>query len=380
MTQPASELDPKAIEAAEAPPQILSHPGPDYGVDSRRFQGIPSLACVSDLHLLAVWYGGKSPGEDENNYVVLAESTDGGEHWSSEILAIEPGAGGPVRAFDPEIWLAPDGRVWFFWAQGVRAKYATRSGVWGMHHAPGGDFSKDWSVPRRLCDGVMMCKPLAFSDGRWGLPVSIWHHRQEGSAALWTSSDQGETWQQAGAADVAPEERSYDEHMLVERRDRSLWMWVRTRRGIAESTSVDGGAQWSPLQPSAIPHVDSRFFIRRLASGNLLLVRHHPADGSFASPEGKGKRSHLSAFLSTDDGQHWEGGLLLDERLGVSYPDGDQAPDGTIHIVYDFDRRGAREILTVALREEEILRGGSLDPERRIAISKPPTQVEFSSG
>lgn len=370
MNQQAA-LDPAALAAAEASPQVLSRPGEAYQVNGRRFQGIPSLACVSSDRLLATWYGGKTPGEDENNYVVVAESGDGGRSWSPEILAVEPGAGGPVRAFDPELWLAPDGRVRLFWAQGVRAKYATRSGVWAMTHPSGGDFSRDWSEPQRLGDGVMMCKPLALTDGSWGLPVSIWHHRDHGSAALWLSPDCGQSWKQAGAADVPPDLRSYDEHMVVERRDGSLWMLVRTRHGIAESISTDGGVHWSPLQPSSIPHVDSRFFIRRLASGNLLLVRHHPADGSFAGPGTKGKRSHLSAFLSTDDGHRWQGGLLIDERLGVSYPDGDQAPDGTLHLIYDFDRKGEREILAVAFREEEILQDAVLAPERRVIVSKP---------
>lgn len=35
-------------------------------------------------------------------------------------------------------------------------------------------------------------------------------------------------------------------------------------------------------------------------------------------------RSHLTAYLSKDDGTTWTGGLMLDERRGVSYPDGQQ--------------------------------------------------------
>ena len=58
--------------------------------------------------------------------------------------------------------------------------------------------------------------------------------------------------------------------------------------------------------------------------------------------EKKTGRSHLTAFVSKDDGRSWEGGLMLDERGGVSYPDGQQTADGTIYITYDFDRTGAR--------------------------------------
>ena len=37
-------------------------------------------------------------------------------------------------------------------------------------------------------------------------------------------------------------------------------------------------------------------------------------------------RVQLSAWLSDDDGKTWQGGLVLDERKGISYPDGFQAP------------------------------------------------------
>ena len=40
-----------------------------------------------------------------------------------------------------------------------------------------------------------------------------------------------------------------------------------------------------------------------------------------------GLRRHLTAFISTDDGRTWGGGLMLDERRGVSYPDGQQTAD-----------------------------------------------------
>ena len=53
----------------------------------------------------------------------------------------------------------------------------------------------------------------------------------------------------------------------------------------------------------------------------------------------------------------WQGGLLLDERMNVSYPDGQQTPDGTIVIAYDFDRTGAREVLFCKFREEDVMAG-----------------------
>ena len=115
------------------------------------------------------------------------------------------------------------------------------------------------------------------------------------------------------------------------------------------------------MRPSEIQHPTSRFFIRRLRSGNLLLVKHGPIGTRTG-------RSHLTAFLSRDDGRTWLGGLLLDERDGVSYPDGVQAPDGTIYIVYDYARRGAKEILLAKFAEDDVARGACVSDAAALGL------------
>ena len=156
-----------------------------------------------------------------------------------------------------------------------------------------------------------------------------------------------------------------DEHIIVERNDGSLWLLARTKYGIGESVSTDRGQTWTEVKPSGIAHPSARFFISRLHSGNLLLVKHGPID----KPTG---RSHLMAFVSRDEGQTWQGGLLLDERAGVSYPDGQQAADGQIHIIYDFSRTVSRHILRATFREEDVLAGKpvSKDLQLRQLISE----------
>jgi hypothetical protein len=143
--------------------------------------------------------------------------------------------------------------------------------------------------------------------------------------------------------------------MVVERKDGSLWMLVRTSKAIGESSSCDGGATWSPLEIPAIQHTPSRFFIGRLQSGNLLLVKHLGIDDDPLSA-GKGKqRRDLTAFISRDDGKTWSGGLVLDERVGCSYPDAEQTADGTIYCSWDFMRSRDQEILMTTFREEDVL-------------------------
>ena len=358
-----------ADESYRLPPQVVAVPGEHHSLESRRFQGIPSLALSPQGRLWATWYAGKTPGEDRNNYVVVASSGDRGRTWR-ETLVIDPDGEGPVRAYDPEVWFAPDGRMWLFWAQGFDqpAKLGP-SGVWSMTAKEADDEDVQWSEPRRLSDGVMMCKPLVLSTGEWGLPISFWHRRDARSAGMVVSSDRGEIWSERGACDVPPEVRSHDEHMLVERRDGSLWMLVRTSYGIGESFSRDRGVTWSPLTPASIQHPASRFFIRRLSSGNLLLVKHGPITT-------RTERSHLTAYLSSDDGSTWSGGLLLDERRGVSYPDGQQDQDGTMLIIYDYNRREDRAILMARFTEGDVLAGKleSAASSLRVVVSKCPAK------
>lgn len=333
----------QADEARQPAPRHAGPPLPEHAATNRAFQGIPSLAVAPGGRLWATWYAGVTPGEDQNNYVVLSTSGDDGATWK-EVLAIDPDAAGPQRAFDPELWVTPDGRLFAFWAQSV-GHDGTQSGVWCMETAEPDAPQPKWTSPRRLTDGVMMCKPTDLTSGEWVLPASTWR-TQDHSARLIVSTDQGKTWALRGGCNVPVEARQFDEHMLIERRDGSLWMLVRTRYGIGESVSTDRGRTWPELTPSALPHPSARFFIRRLNSGNLLLVKHGPLDDKLG-------RSHLMAFVSTDDGRTFQGGLLLDERTGVSYPDGQQTPDGLIRIIYDFSRTGSRHILMAAFREED---------------------------
>jgi hypothetical protein len=328
---------------------LASACGGDHKLSSRKFQGIPSLAISAEGRLWATWYAGKTPDEDQNNYVVIASSGDSGKTWT-ENLIIDPDAEGPVRAFDPELWVDPEGRLWSFWAQTI-GHDGTIAGVWARINNNPDSGDSNWSQPRRLTEGIMMCKPTVLSSGEWILPASTWRDT-DNSARVVVSTDKGQTFRFRGACNVPVEVRTFDEQMIVERKDSSLWMLVRTKYGIGESISNDRGVTWSTLAPSSIQHPSARFFLRRLHSGNLLLVKHGPIN------ERTG-RSHLTAYLSENDGSTWSGGLLLDERSGVSYPDGQQSQDGTIHTIYDYSRIGAREILMATFTEEDVVTGNT---------------------
>ena len=347
-------------DPALEPPEVNTSPGAVYADDTRLFQGIPGIERASNGRLWALWYAGgpDEPGEGLGNYVVLVTSGDDGATWSGPRLVIDPP--GPVRAYDPCLWHDPLGRLWLFWAQSYHL-WDGRSGVWSIVTEDATGESPRWSAPRRLCHGIMMNKPTVLSTGEWLLSASVWERKAMAStdpahrhdlggqrgANVMVSRDRGATWAYLGQA-IVPE-RVFDEHMIVERRDGSLWMLVRAAYGIGESVSHDRGRTWDPGRRSSIRHVNSRFFIRRLHSGKLLLVTHNPPDGK--------TRSHLVARLSDDDGETWHGGLMIDERPGVSYPDGVQGPDGTVYTIYDYARQADRTILMATFTEQDVVRG-----------------------
>ena len=77
------------------------------------------IARTPKGRLWAVWYASPTGREDRNNYVVAVTSGDDGRTWSEAVLVIDPDRDGPVRAFDPQVWLDPDGQLWLFWAQTI---------------------------------------------------------------------------------------------------------------------------------------------------------------------------------------------------------------------------------------------------------------------
>lgn len=364
-------VDVPPTELGLQPAPIIMPPGEKYAGCDRAFQGIPGIERAANGRLWATWYGG-GPDEGPENYVMLVTSGDDGKSWSDVLFVIDPP--GIVRAFDPCLWHDPQGRLWLFWAQGV-THWDGRGGVWAIVTEQSGEANPSWSAPRRLCDGIMMNKPTVLRDGTWLLPAAIWampslnpadpkyvidNTKTTGSWVV-TSTDQGKTFTPLGRSNV--DGRQCDEHMVVERNDGSLWMVVRTKYGLGESFSTDGGKTWSEGRPAeTVKHIDSaaRFFLRRLASGNLLFVKHAP-------PNNHG-RSHLTAFLSGDEGKTWQGGLLIDERGGVSYPDSVQADDGTIYLIYDYSRKDAREILMATFTEEDVKAAQCVSNKARLRV------------
>jgi len=349
-------------DLASQPAHVIVSPWKQHIPLTKR-QGVPGIECTAKGRLWAV-YG--RDVESTRNFQVLKFSDDGGKSWSEEKLMILPRQG--TRAMSPAIWSDPQGRLWLFWGQAAGLQDG-RYGIWAIHTDEPDAPEPAWSAPRRLGDGIMLKKPTVLANGDWLLTSSVW--KADNSIKVYASTDKGTTFTLRGTANIAePKMRGPDEPMIVERKDGTLWMMVRMR-GLAETISRDGGKTWTPVEKIAIQHPTSRFFLRRLQSGALLLVKH-------GGIQEKTKREKLTALISDDDGKTWQGGLMLDERDDVTYPDGVQAADGTLHIIYDHQRTPLGEVLMASFTEEDVRAGKIVSPGaslRQVVDLLPPSKL-----
>lgn len=337
---------------------------------NRTHQGIPGIVRSPGGRLFAVWYAG---GDTEccENYVMMVASDDNGKTWSKPLYVVDPPSAS-VRAFDSTLWLSPEGKLYWFWAQGCGGKsgeweiYDGIAGVWYSvlenPDDPPEDFRFTPSV--RITNGIMMNKPTVLKDGTWCLPISLWtgNYRKHESLGvvsgcwMWVSTDNGKSFQPRGRVDMRHVDGGvcFDEHMFVEHEDGTIQILIRVNKGVAEAFSYDMGFTWTaPSLSHSISGPSSRFFIHRLKSGHLLLVNNDITQ----LPAGVRRRERMTAYLSGDDGKTWPFQLLLDERIGVSYPDGIVDDDGLICVIYDRDRRAGGNILMARFTEKDILAG-----------------------
>lgn len=366
----------KIADLALIPPRLNASPLPDYDYDQLDYGMTIGIARTPRGRLWAAWVAGE---DGPKAFFVLASSDDDGLTWSKPRLVVDAQSKRlPMyrSVLVGNLWTDPSGRLWLFFNQSMM-QFDGRSGSWAaVCDNPDAD-APSWSAPRRIWHGFTLNKPTILSNGEWLLPISLnpkGFGPFEGAfrdldplrgANLFASTDNGASWTRRGHIQFP--NPTWDEHMTLERKDGSLWMLARTTQGLMQSVSTDGGRTWGTPTTPNINHPVARFHLRRLASGKVLLVKH---GDTIDTHEG---RSKLTAWLSDDDGATWQGGLMLDERKGISYPDGFQAPDGSIYISYDRNRATDGEILFAKFTEEDILARSLVNPKSRLKtlISRP---------
>lgn len=380
------------------PPRIRPFIEPELGPENTNFtHGCGGIARTPGGRLW-VLFGGEQDGPKA--WQLMAASDDDGKSWTTRHIIKEPRTpNGFTRGIrEGNIWVDPTGRLWWFFSYSLSYDDG-RVGVWAAHCDNPDALNLEWSIPERLYDGMVMAKPVVLQDGAWLLPTSLSNRGYIGLSAprkpeeykdpndrpqnrafveldpwrmtnFLVSTDQGKTWQRRGGV-RAPKNPCWDEPAVFEKSDGGLVCLIRTRDGRVESTSYDHGFNWSKSVPTAVPHAVARIMTLRLASGRILMVKHGALQGDNPIP----KRTHLTAYLSDDDGVSWRGGLLLEER-GCSYPDGFQAKDGKFYVVYD-QGRAAGQILMAVFTEEDVAAGKPVSGRCRLQVPVAQTAAQL---
>ena len=105
------------LAAASAVAYSPKPAGPFYQQAARSHTGIPSIAVSPRngrlwLTCYCAWKG----GECAYNYVPLMTSADGGKTWK-DVLVVDPDGEGPLRAFDPELFVNGAGKLVWSWTE-----------------------------------------------------------------------------------------------------------------------------------------------------------------------------------------------------------------------------------------------------------------------
>lgn len=358
-------------DMALVPPTIQSNPSLRYYPEIDDYTMSCGMDRTSGGRIWLAWFGG---GDNEEAFIAIAKSDDDGLTFSDPQFVLDGGyvARTPLCAVVGNLWTDPQGRLHLFFMLSL-GYFDGRGGCWdAVCENPDAD-NPVWAEPKRIWHGCALNKPTVLADGSWLLPINLWDRDKmyvdgryayfrnlgretdvfaeldhERMTWCFISKDQGKSWTRTGSV-VNRIHRTFDEPMVIERKDGSLMMLQRDQLGITECESRDGGTNWSEPERFQLNSAESRFFLTKLASGRILLIKH-------SNPRQPDKRSHLCAYLSDDDGKSWYGEMLIDQRERISYPDGFQAPDGRIFIQYDLERNHG-EILMTVFTEEDIIAG-----------------------
>ena len=312
---------------------------------NRQWQGIPTIEQSSDGRLWCAFFSGGPREPDSENKIYLTCSNDDGISWSDVVCVVDPQ--GKTRAYDPCLWIDPDNQLWLFYNMANTETQCFDS--WYIQADPTARVLC-WSKPTRIDISVPFCfrlnKPTVLFNGDWVLPIT-WSDElpgkwldesgrhfpgtdwfvKDGYQGAAISKNQGKSWTLHGRIE-APHWAL--ENMVVQRQDGTLWMLIRTNSGVLwQSLSHDDGITWSPGEPTEIVNPGSRFFIRRLRSGFLILI----------NSDNPTERRGLVASLSRDE-HSFHFFSEIETQLGVSYPDAVESNDGRVFIVYDYDRYG----------------------------------------
>ncbi|MHB1079428.1 MAG: GDSL-type esterase/lipase family protein [Prosthecobacter sp.] len=262
-------------------------------------------------------------------------STDEGRTWSTTPLFAEPAKFNVSN--ERALLRTREGVIISAWMNGAERK-EPKGWHWGE---PGVDW-KAFVLPTYSCrstdDGKTWEKPVLLSTPWCGCIHSMiqmksgrivlvgqeiipqWRH----ATVMWASDDLGKSWQRGDMLDYGVGTHDHAgslEGTVIERKDGSLYLLLRTESGFLwEATSRDG-LKWTGLKQTNIASVTCCPQMGRLSDGRIALLwnappRHDPKSGS--------SRVELSLAFSEDETATWSKPVIVAANYvpggRVSYP------------------------------------------------------------
>lgn len=334
-------------------PAVVSTDSATYGL--RKFQGIPTIARVGN-RLWAAWVGDHlDRDEGSGNYIVLTYSDNSGTSWEREYYLL-PASMTTDAAFDPKLWVAPDGKLWVMYTQAgnvpANSVLDGQMGTWVAVIGNPAEAVPNFEPGFWLSDGLPQ-KPFAYN-GQYYYTIDYLPSNPPRFPARSGEHLFRLDWENRRAIYAVTLPRvpnsDFNEGQFVVRRDNSLIYQSRSLNGIYESRASPGLFNFSaPVQWTFYPSAASRHFLSRSPSGRLVSIFNQRADPL---------RRDMTIAISADDGQTWPISHLFDPAQQVSYPDAVWDPTGkTIYVIYDRSRMNRPSIWLAEIDEDSIVAG-----------------------
>lgn len=279
------------------------------GENSRNSEG--DFVQLQDGRILFVYtHFTSGTGDDfDSAYLAARESRDGGATWSNHDVTVLPNEGG-LNTMSVSLERLQNGDIALL--------YLRKNGHDDCrpYLRISADETQSWSEPIAVADRmgyyvVNNDRLVQHSSGRLLVPTAIHAEdgetfRGQGRAMCFLSDDNGATWRRSESTMTPPEDLAsgYQEPGVVELADGTLLMLIRTSGGyLYESRSNDGGDAWSPAVPTELKSPVSPATVERIPGTATLLLLWNNHDGIDESLQGK--RTPLTAAISTDEGASW---------------------------------------------------------------------------
>ncbi len=298
-----------------------------------------------DGDLFATWFGGSREGGRD---VVIwgADFSVASRRWSVPRRIVGPAEtkaalGRYIKTVGNSVLArGKQGELWLYYVTVSVGGWAGSS----LNVLQSLDEGKSWNQPRRLITSPFFnvstlnkSAAIAYSDGSSGLPV---YHEFIGKfAELLKLDSRGHVTDKmritSGRHSIQPLILPIDSKKAITlMRDTGPWPGH-----VLASHSEDAGKRWSADTALKLPNPDAAVAGLRRPDGSLLLVFNDTDTG----------RSSLALAVSLDQGHSWKTvrhiEQLNDGKSEFSYPYLIRSNDGTMHLLYTWNRKRIRHVI-----------------------------------